>query len=122
MKNAIIQFYVILNDNYIVLEYISFQMHENIWTFDTFLHETIMIHYELQTVQSVINTRFEGFSIHSNVYLPQAISLVTIIKTSMSNILYKQSRAVLKHCKKYVLNIKINREFFVAFGTLVSFN
>ena len=67
MKNAIIQFYIILNDNYIVLEYISFQMHENIWTFDTFLHETIMIHYELQTVQSVINTIGEDLLIHSEV-------------------------------------------------------
>ena len=36
-KKVIIQFNVILNDNYIGLEYTSFQMHENIWTFDTFL-------------------------------------------------------------------------------------
>ena len=38
-KTVVIQFNVILNDNYTGLEYTSFQMHENIWTFDIFCPE-----------------------------------------------------------------------------------
>ena len=55
----------------------SFQMQENIWTFDTFPSKTMIFHYELQNMVCARKKKHLSFSCDFNLIYSELLKLYT---------------------------------------------